>query len=790
MKTYNLLCFLAGIGIMLMVLVWIRLRQLVSRQTQALRTSEEKFQTIFNGVSDSILILEPDTGTILDVNSKMCELFGYTREEACQLSIEALCSGKSPHAGENALKWMNKAGHGEPQFFEWMVRDKSERQFWAGMSIRHAVIEARDRLVVVAHDITKCKQAVEDAKKAEKMYRNIFENATQGVFHTTPDGCFITANPALARIMGYDSPEDFIKNVTNIREQLYADPGKEDEFQYKMAKHGFITDFETRLYRMGGGIIDVSINMRTVQDENHNVLCYEGILQDITEIKRTEELKRAKNAAEAASMAKSEFLASMSHEIRTPMNAIFGFTELLENQITDQQHKEYLAAITSSGKMLLSLINDILDLSKIEAGKLELEHSDVDPRSVIAEIHKSFSIKIRDKDIDFHTEIDPHVPEGLLLDEVRLRQILFNLVGNALKFTDTGYIKLALNYRHTSKDSGSGDMFFSVQDTGIGIPEDQVAFIFESFRQQAGQSSARYGGTGLGLTITKRLVEMMNGEISVKSEPGKGSAFHVTLRDIEISPVTGAHRTRTRRNADSVRFEKVLVLIVDDIKINRDLLRGFVESSEVSVIEAENGKKAIDIARLYHPDMILMDMKMPVMDGYEATRILKSDEAMKPTPVVAVTASAMKQDEHRVKNAGCDGFLRKPVTRTDLLVEMMRFLPYSVEEPQASDIGNHVSESFGESLIPETKARLPELIQILENEMTDKWTKVKTTFYFNEIEDFANEIREMGTAYNVGILSNWGDDMFHQTKSFDMERLPDTLGYFPEIIKQIRDLGI
>ncbi|MCP4106407.1 MAG: PAS domain S-box protein [Desulfobacteraceae bacterium] len=780
--TYGLPCFSACLGVMFaLLLIWnIRLRRLKRKLADDIRKSEQRFQTVFDGVNDSIIILELETGNIINVNNKTCEMFGYTHEQVCHLNIATLSSGNPPHTGEHALAWMNKAAD-KPQFFEWVAKDSSDRQFWTEMHMKRTVIDNHDRMLLIVRDIDEHRQTEKEAIKTEKKYRNIFENATQGIFQTTPEGRIITANPALARILGYDSPEELKTSITNIREQLYVDPERRNLYHEKMMEYGFVKGFEIRLYRKNRSMIYVSVNARAVFDENRNLLYYEGIWEDITEKKRAEELKIAKDAAVAANSAKSEFLASMSHEIRTPMNAIFGFTELLENQIKDEHQKKYLAAVMSSGKTLLSLINDILDLSKIEAGKLELEYNDVDPRSLVNEIHSIFSLKIRDKDLDFNTEIDLSVPKSLLLDEVRLRQILFNLVGNAVKFTDTGYIKLSVACSYTCDEQCTADIIFSVQDTGIGITEDQKGLIFESFKQHAGQISSKYGGTGLGLSITKKLVEMMNGKISVKSEPGKGSTFHVMLKNVRIPLPTETSDARYINN--SVRFEKALVLVADDLEMNRDLLRGFLQSSDIRIIEAENGREAVDLARLYHPDMILLDMKMPVMDGYEAAQILKSDELMKSIPLIAVTASVMVEDEHRIEKSGCDGFLRKPFTISNLFKELIRFLPYHAEESSAEPAEERTLPS--KSLTPETKAKLPELVRILENEMTEKWNNVKTRFYFNEIEVFANEIRELGAFYRVDILTNWGDDLLQQAKSFDMERLPKTLDYYPDMIKKI-----
>ncbi len=291
--------------------------------------------------------------------------------------------------------------------------------------------------------------------------------------------------------------------------------------------------FETQYRRKDGSAIWVSVSARGVLDESGAVQCYDGSFVDVTERRSKEQAERAREAAEAASKAKSEFLTHISHEIRTPMNAILGLADLLDSLVKDPQQKDYLEAIQTSGKNLMALINDILDLSKVEAGKMEIRREPVCLRSLFKEIESIFSLSIQQKGLRLVTAIGAEVPDSLLLDEARLRQVILNLIGNAMKFTDVGWIKLEAS-KIEAMGSDGFHLLLVVEDTGMGIQPGAEKEIFETFIQQSGQDAEIYGGTGLGLAITKSLVEMMGGTIAVSSTVGKGSVFEIRLPNVAV----------------------------------------------------------------------------------------------------------------------------------------------------------------------------------------------------------------------------------------------------------------
>ena len=523
-----------------------------------------------------------------------------------------------------------------------------------------------------------------------------------------------------------------------------------------------------------------------------------GIIIYVTVVRINRNLEIAKidaekyaKAAEDANRTKSEFLSNMSHEIRTPMNAILGFSELLDSQIDDPRQRKYLESIKSSGKILLDLINDILDLSKIEAGKIELKQRPVNPESIFNDTGRVFSVKMKEKGLKFLIDVDKKLPKVLQLDEVRIRQILFNLIGNAVKFTERGYIKLtARGIFHEQKSKL--DLIFSVKDTGIGISSENKRIIFDAFRQSKGQRDEKYGGTGLGLAITNKLVEAMGGKISVDSIVGKGSTFKVTLKKVAVASVEDISEDLEKTPIDNIKFKKQTILVVDDIESNRILLKETLKPYNLSTIEVKNGKEGIDAAKKYHPDLILMDIRMPVMNGYEATGKIKKDSNLKNIPVIILTASAMKEQEEKIKKINCEGYIRKPIKKAELIQELTKYLDYTkietelVEEKEAVKTKEY-KDIYG-TLTKEAKKKIPELISILESYIKEKWEEVTKTSIISDIEDFAKEIEELGRKYELGIILKWGEKILSQAESFEMDKLPKTLKYFTELLDEVKKL--
>jgi len=518
-------------------------------------------------------------------------------------------------------------------------------------------------------------------------------------------------------------------------------------------------------------------------DTNGSKLILE-IGSDITKIKEAVADRIARQVAEQANRTKSEFLADISHEIRTPMNAIIGFSDLLISTVKNEKQRSQINAIRSSGKSLLALINDILDVSKIEAGKMLIHPEPVNISMIINEIEVVFLQKSKEKGIGFFVETEKEVPYSLLLDETRLRQILFNLLDNAMKFTERGHVILTIDYK--PRDPDRIDLILSVEDTGIGVPEDQHELIFKSFSQQKDLSERKYGGTGLGLTITRRLVELMGGTVSLVSEPGKGSIFKINLPDISIVPDPGKSQAENMPDIRKIQFREAKILIVDDNYENRKLLVDLFESTPIELIEASNGKEANELATKFLPDLILMDLRMPEMNGYEATFVLKNQDYTKDIPVIALSASPKIVFDGRSTKDIFDDFIMKPVIISDLIQLLKKHLVHKVSEKDKA-VTKVLSGNTGQKLSKKQKQQLQELIKTLEDKYLPVFKEAISKQMIGQIDSFGQKLISLGEESDSSIVSDYGKSICLNVESFDIDLLMKMLRLFPEIIEELKN---
>jgi PAS domain S-box-containing protein len=522
---------------------------------------------------------------------------------------------------------------------------------------------------------------LDPSKAVPERVRNALDTLAEGLLVVDVEGNIVLANQAFASHVGIDA-EKLTGRLIDTFQWCDAtgvqaiDLPWTDCLDEGIAKNGA----HVSLPSASGKRHSFMVNCSPVVGGNkkHNGMLMS--LSDITLIEEKEaELVESKKAADAANQAKSDFLANMSHEIRTPMNAVLGFTELLRRgQIRDDKEaKKHLNTIHSNGKHLLELINDILDLSKVEAGRLEIEKISIQPHRIIAEVVQVLQVKATEKGIGLKFVCNGMVPPTVQTDPARLRQVITNLVGNAIKFTEHGQVSIV---QRMINDGNHTKLAISIVDSGVGIPADKVDSIFEAFVQAESSTTRRFGGTGLGLSISKKFAHALGGDILVKSEFGKGSSFTLTLDPGVVDPRSLVRGETLDLNVEAVvdnrthrwQFAGQRVLVVDDGQENRELVRLVLEEVGLKVDEAENGQVAVDKVQLHSYSIVLMDMQMPVLDGYEATKTLRKLGCQ--LPIVALTAHAMAGFEAKILAVGCSAYLTKPIDIDRLLQHLAKDL--------------------------------------------------------------------------------------------------------------------
>lgn len=506
----------------------------------------------------------------------------------------------------------------------------------------------------------------------------LLNSAGEGIFGIDEDGVCVFCNDKCLAILGYDDKEEFLnQNVYSlllaetIDSEIFASAKDVDpESSAAVVGREFLRKDGSRVP------VEYKANSIKVDGEVHGSIV---LFADITaRLASQEELsdalaaaELAKHKAERADREKSKFLANMSHEIRTPMNAVIGFTELLEAHVTQPKAKRYLDVIRSSGSSLLNLINDILDLSKIESSIVEMNPVSASIHELAKRVEGLLGQAARDKGIALRINVDPDVPENVQIDVDRIRQVLVNLIGNAIKFTEKGHVALDIR-SDNSQGKDLCNLILEVSDTGVGIEASDQKLIFKPFQQGSSAAHVQEPGTGLGLSISRSIMRLGGGDLKVRSTHGIGSVFTATLPSVVVDP-NYQNPDTSKQVYDFNDFEPADILIVDDNMLNRELLAGYFEDSDHHITFANDGIKAVELARHTKPTLILMDIRMPGMSGTEARDILAADEDRRDIPVVAVTASSMLGQERRLKKT-FNGYIRKPIRPSDLYTELEKHL--------------------------------------------------------------------------------------------------------------------
>jgi len=689
----------------------------------ALDKERKQLISMFDGMDEVVYVADPNTHEMLYMNGPAKKYWGDGLGQKCYHVLHKLDSPCSFCNNDRIL------GDEIGTTYKWEFQNTLTHRWYR--SIARAIQWSNGSMVrfELSIDIHDHKKAEEKLIESEERYRGILENALEGFFQSTPEGRFISVNPAFAKILGYDSPEELVSNTYNIEKQFYVNSEDRSRYAQLLQKNGSVENFEFKVQRKDGSQIWVSNSARAIYDSKDKIIRYEGNVDDINERKLAEmEMKeinqqlekaiitanRMATEAETASMAKSQFLANMSHEIRTPMNGILGFADLLlEEEMTSEQ-REAAETIKKSGENLLNLINDILDLSKVESKKIELEITPFNVESLILDVGELVRTNLGKKSVEINCQIgDIHT--NVLGDPTRLRQIITNLTGNAIKFTHEGEIIIGVTTEKEYEEEI--DLKFYIRDTGIGIPENKLGTIFESFTQADGSTTREYGGTGLGLTISKKLAQLMGGDMWAESPacknlpPGHTSTVSLNQNPGSVFYFTANFKKdlKSSKQPEPLNVKELegkTILIVDDNETALTVSSEIVKRAKMVPTLAKSGEEALDYLKRGKsvtgtnnpfPEVALIDIALPGISGHElASKISAITSGT--TKMIALSGNLFAGASAESKNAGFSGFIPKPV-RPKVLTDLIRtILGIGEKQPEGIVTQHSVKEAVSHDI--------------------------------------------------------------------------------------------
>jgi len=650
-------------------------RQHSRRGFAEMRSRVERLREIIETAATGIITIDA-SGIILQFNLAAEEIFGWTREEAIGRNVKILMPEPDRSRHDEYIGTYLRTGEakiiGKGRELLGLRKDGSTVPI--RLAVSHASLPGKNFFTGMVIDISERVKIEQALNQREQQYRSLIANIPGISYRALPDDhrTALFVSDAAEIVTGYPAV-DFIGPDSPRR---FADVVHPDDIDRIMAtvknaianKNSFAIEYRT--FHRNGDMRWMWERGSTLLSENGEVQSVDGIIVDVTERKAMEnELRKAKESAEHAVAARSAFLATISHEIRTPMNAILGFVNVLLTSDLNAEQRRQLDIVHDSARSLLHLLNDVLDSAKLGRGAVELEIIDFDLPALLGQVDATLGAQAREKGLAFNLHLHPRLATYYRGDPPRIRQILTNLLGNAIKFTEQGSITISV----TPTDEG---LLFAVRDTGIGIPSERIEKIFDPFTQANASMSRRFGGTGLGTSISKQLVELMGGRIWVESTPGNGSTFTFML-PLEQGEIV---REKTRQ---AVNLPPLRILVVDDVAQNVELLEILLERFGHTVVPLTDGAEAARIATREHFDLILMDLHMPQVDGLEATRRIRAQEQRRQlphTPIIALTASVFYDDRVAAMEAGMNGFAAKPVDIEELNREIARILGFAVDD--------------------------------------------------------------------------------------------------------------
>ncbi|MEH2172999.1 PAS domain S-box protein [Nostoc sp.] len=719
---------------------------------EALRESEIKYRDLVQ-TANSIILRWDTTGQITFINQYGQKFFGFQESEILGRHVIGTIVPEIEVSGRDLKALMtdicqNPANYQDNENENIRSDGKKVWVKWANKAILNEQGELVE-ILSVGFDISERKHIEEVLFESELRLRSILENVNDVIYILNPDGTFAYISPSLTDALQYEPVELVGNHLAPIIHPDYLQLCI-DAVQGLVETGQTIWGLEYLVKHKDGSWCWHISNISAVQDDAGNVLYCVGIARDVTQRKvMEEELRQAKAAADAASKAKSEFLANMSHELRSPLNAILGFSQLLHrSQTLNHEQQENVDTIIHSGEHLLTLINNVLDLSKIEAGQTTLNESNFNLHQLLHDVETMFTLRAEEKKLQLVCDRRSQLPQYIRTDQVKLRQVLINLLSNAIKFTEQGKITL----RVMPEDADSGllkakpssittpqvSILFEIEDTGIGIAPEEANNLFIAFSQtQAGKT---HEGTGLGLAISRQFIELMGGKISVNSALHQGTTFRFNIQAAIVASTDQRHPIRQVIGLEPGQ-SNYRILVVDDKPVNRQLLVKLLSPFGFELREASNGQEAIAIFQEWEPHLIWMDMRMPIMDGYEATKQIKATTKGQATAVIALTASALEEQKAIVLSAGCDGFIRKPFQQAEIFAAMQEHI--GVRYIYASEASSLPTETNSQPIL--SSKSLSEQLRSLSVDLINELHKSLHNVDLDALSDLIKEINSINS---------------------------------------------
>lgn len=745
-------------------------------------------ETIFDVAPSSMLIVD-DKRIIKKANGFFLDSFHMSHDEVVNMSIGQVFGCKNID-GKKSCGWEINSCRECPlkqtldrviegldtikglEFKKTIISRDYEKEHYFKINATPLSIGFDRYAIVVLEDITRYKKFKKDLLK----YQLLSQNANDIILFADIDGNVIEANQAAINVFGYAKEKILGKQIFYL---VSPNPKQPIEIQSHQANTEGIY-YEAIAYRKDGSTFTAEVSLQGTEIEENKI--FMAILRDTTErMEITQELKKAKEAAEAANQAKSEFLANMSHEIRTPLNGMLGMIDLTLLTMLSKEQRDNLLVAKECASNLLKLINDILDFSKIEAGKLRVEKVSFDIRKTIKNTVKPHELRAEKKGLEFQHAIDDNIPTMVKGDPYRLKQVINNLLNNAIKFTDFG--RVDLDVKLLARRENLVELQFRVSDTGIGIKSEDISHLFESFSQVDSSYTRKYGGTGLGLTISKELIEKMKGSIWVESREGQGSTFYFTVKFTEGNTLVDQQR---KINAIKESEKSFKILLVEDDRVNQMVMARMLKEAGHKIYLAANGLEALDIFNKKEIDIILMDIQMPEMDGLETTKRIRKIEASRGvhTPIIAITAYALQGDREKFLSTGMDDYISKPIQMESFLETVEKIVEECNSKTNCSQAHrNRIKKEKTIKAIKGHVKREDDLLEKMYHAMEELDSLLKRGS-LTIIENYARKIKNLSSELGlreVRVL------MFKIELAIRRENLSEAKTYFNEVKVKLAD---